>query len=99
MDPKRLIEIRERKLEIRNQLESGNKNIDLDPIQGELRSLEDEQKKIERRMAVAAGINNGTIEARSIKTPGGTMVLIPIIIIKSTRDIIFKELNVLWEKH
>lgn len=66
---KRLQEIRERKTEIRGLLESDNKEIKLEELETEIRSLDDEQKGLEKRMAVAKGINAGTIEANPVKIP------------------------------
>ncbi len=65
---KRLKEIEERKLQIRSLLESGE-TADLDALDTELRALDEEKAQIERRQAIAAGINAGTIPASSIPNP------------------------------
>jgi HK97 family phage major capsid protein len=67
----RLSEIRERKIEIRSQLESED-DVDLDNLENELRELGEEQAKIEKRqrlMSEADSINDGTSnESRTIHT-------------------------------
>ena len=60
----RTAEIEERKAEIRVLLE-GESEVDLDALQKELRELDEEKQKIEKRKAIAAGIEAGTIEGRS----------------------------------
>lgn len=68
MFEKRLKEIEVRKLEIRRLLESDEKleKEQLDKLEAELKSLEDEKKDLERRKAIAEGIQAGTAQARSI---------------------------------
>lgn len=66
---KRLKEIRDRKVEIRKLLEGDNKDIKLDELDKELRSLDTEQKDIEKRMVIAKGINEGTISADPVPQP------------------------------
>lgn len=56
---KRLIEIRNRKEEIRTMLQ-GNEKVDMDAIQKELDSLDAEQRDIEKRQEMAERINIGT---------------------------------------
>lgn len=63
--PGRLAEIETRKAEIRTKLES-DEEVDLDALEKELRSLEDEAKKIEKRQEIASKINTGEFEARSV---------------------------------
>ena len=55
---KRLIEIRNRKEEIRKALQ-GEGKVDLKALQEELRSLDAEQKEIEEREKIAHDINVG----------------------------------------
>lgn len=66
---KRLKEIEARKWEIRQLLESDDKNIDLEKLEEELRSLEEEKKELEKRKAIADGINVGTVQTRTIEKP------------------------------
>lgn len=67
----RLTEIRERKTEIRTQLQ-GDEDVDLDKLESELRELGEEQEKIEKRqrlMQEADSINDGSsTESRTIQT-------------------------------
>lgn len=65
---KRLKEIAARKVEIRKLLEADN-SADLDALEKELRELDDEQKQLERRKAIAEGINAGTIEGTPVENP------------------------------
>lgn len=60
----RLIEIEQRKAEIRSLLE-GDAEVDLEALEKELRDLDAEKTKIEKRKAVASGIQAGTLEART----------------------------------
>lgn len=55
---KRLIEIRQRKEEIRTMLQ-GNGKVDMDAVQKELEELDAEQKEIEKRQEMAEKINTG----------------------------------------
>ena len=55
---KRMEEIRARKEEIRNMLETGEK-IDMSSIKEELRKLDAEQKELEERAKMAEAINEG----------------------------------------
>jgi len=64
---KRLAEIKERKVEIRKLLES-EEQIDLNKINEELRQLEEEEKELRKRQEIAKGIQDGTIQARTIET-------------------------------
>lgn len=72
MFEKRLKEIEARKLEIRQLLESGEKleKEQLDKLEAELKSLEDEKKDLERRKAIAEGIQTGTVQTRNVATFG-----------------------------
>lgn len=65
---KRMAEIRERKAELRAQLESGDQ-VDLDAIEKELRELDDEVTALEKRQQTLAGINNGSLPANEIPNP------------------------------
>lgn len=73
---KRLMEIKERKREIRAKLEKDEPGLDLNAIEKELRDLEEEEMAIEKRYRTAEAIKNGEIEARSIVKPqiGGSKV-------------------------
>ena len=66
----RLKEIAERKQEIRSLLEKGNKNINLDEIEKELRELDEEEKEIRRRQEIIEGMNNNAPTKR--QKPGET---------------------------
>lgn len=65
----RLEEINKRKMEIRSLLESGEKIENLDELEKELRSLNDEQTEIQRRQQIADGINTGTIPSNEVPKP------------------------------
>lgn len=67
---KRLKEIRDRKVEIRTLLEGDSKDIKLDELETELRGLDQEQSDIEKRIAIAKGINDNTIVAKPLPMPG-----------------------------
>lgn len=64
---KRLAEIAARKLEIRSLLESDGP-IEFDKIEAELKALEAEETELRRRLDVARGIQEGTVEARVIES-------------------------------
>jgi len=64
---KRLQEIEQRKLEIRQLLEDETKEINLDELEAELRNLEAEKKDIEKRMQIAAGIAAGKEDVKIIE--------------------------------
>lgn len=64
---KRLQEIEARKAELRGVLENDGK-ADLDAIESELKSLADEEQELRRRLDVAASIQAGTHEARTVET-------------------------------
>lgn len=65
----RLEEIKQRKMEIRGILEGPDKIEDLDAVEKELRALNDEEKEIERRQAMANGINDGTEGSEPLPKP------------------------------
>src|SRR5690606_12823732 len=65
---KRLQEIEARKAEIRQLLET-DENVDLDAVETELKSLNDEEQELRRRLDVAASIEAGTApEVRVIES-------------------------------
>lgn len=68
MNP-RLIEIRARKVEIRGLLTDNTKTVNLDELETELRSLDAEEKELERRQQIADGINTGAITGNPINPP------------------------------
>lgn len=63
----RLAEIEKRKAEIRALLQ-GNEEVDLDKLETELRELDAEKAKIEKRAKIAADLNAGSIEGRRMDT-------------------------------
>lgn len=65
---KRLAEIANRKAEIRSLLDS-TETADLDALEKELRDLDAEKISLEKRKAIAAGINTGNIAATSLGNP------------------------------
>lgn len=65
---KRMNEIRNRKAELRRTLETDTQ-ADLDAITQELRELDEEQTKLEKRKSTIEGINLGTIPANEIENP------------------------------
>lgn len=65
---KRLQEIEARKLEIRSLLEGDNKDINLDELEKELKALDAEKQELERREQIAAGIQTGTVQTRTLTT-------------------------------
>lgn len=68
---KRLQEIEARKKEIRTLLEQdGDDNLNLEELEQELRSLDEEKEKLEKRAQIAAGIHAGDIPANPIPKPG-----------------------------
>lgn len=72
MFEKRLQEIEARKLEIRQLLESDNKDINLDEFEKELRALEAEKQELERRKSIAESIQAGTVQPKTITVIGQT---------------------------
>ena len=64
---KRLQEIEARKVELRVVLESDEK-ANLDEIEAELKSLAAEEQELRRRLDVAAAIQTGTAEVRTVET-------------------------------
>ena len=64
----RMAEIRARKAELRTQLESSEK-VDLDAIEKELRTLDEEYNTLEKRQQTIDGINSGAIPANAISNP------------------------------
>lgn len=64
----RLQEIEARKKEIKGLLE-GNTDVDLDALETEIRALEEEATKIEKRAEMAGRIHAGEVEVREILKP------------------------------
>ena len=64
----RIAEINARKLEIRSLLE-GKEDVDMDALEKELRELNEELAKLEKRAAVAASIQEGKIQAPVVDKP------------------------------
>lgn len=69
MIKKRLKEIEARKLEIRKLLEKDNEDLNLDELQEELRTLDEEKQKLEKRAQIAKDIQAGNIDANPIAKP------------------------------
>lgn len=67
----RMNEIRNRKNEIRAQLESGEQ-IDLDAVEKELRDLDDEYAALEKRQRTIDDINNNNVPVNVIANPVAT---------------------------
>lgn len=65
---KRMVEIRNRKAELRNTLETDTK-ADLDAITKELRDLDEEYTNLEKRKATIEGISLGTVTVTEISNP------------------------------
>lgn len=65
---KRMAEIRNRKVELRQTLENDT-NADLDAITEELRNLDTEYADLEKRKATIDGINIGTVPTNEIENP------------------------------
>src|SRR5690554_3585516 len=62
---KRLVEIEQRKAEIRGLLE-GDQNVDLNKLEEELRQLTNEEKEMRRRQEMAQAIQSGAVQARAV---------------------------------
>lgn len=65
---KRMVEIRNRKAELRRALETDT-TADLDAITNELRDLDEEYSNLEKRKATIDGINLGAIPATEVPNP------------------------------
>ena len=65
----RLAEIEQRKLEIKELLESNAKDINLEELRSEIEALNAEKAQIEERKQIAEGITVGTIDAEKIEKP------------------------------
>ena len=65
MDNKRLQEINERKIEIRQALES-EENVNIDELRSEIEALNEEAKQIEERAEIANKINENKIESKIV---------------------------------
>ena len=68
---RRMEEIRQRRAELKAQLES-NETLDLDAIEKELRELDEETKALERRQQTLDGITAGTLPTNVIGNPATT---------------------------
>jgi HK97 family phage major capsid protein len=68
MIEKRLHEINERKSEIRSILES-DQEVNLEEMETELRTLNEEKDSLEKRMATASSITKGEVPAQIIEKP------------------------------
>lgn len=67
---KRLQEIEARKQEIRALLESEEQeDVDLDELEQELRALDEEKEKLEKRAKIAASIQSGSVDATPLIKP------------------------------
>src|SRR5690606_23608272 len=67
---KRLQEIEARKQEIRALLESEEQeDVDLDELEQELRALDEEKEKLEKRAKIAASIQSGAVDATPLIKP------------------------------
>lgn len=66
----RLLEIEKRKQDIRSLLEGGQE-VDLEALETELRTLDEEKNKIEKRATIAAGIQSGVVLGNPIPKPAG----------------------------
>src|SRR5690554_6563735 len=64
-------EIEERKLEIRKMLEEDNGELNLEELEEELRALDEEKQKLEKRAKIAEGIQAGEVKANTIPKPQG----------------------------
>lgn len=69
MFEKRMKEIEARKLEIRGLLESDSPDVNLDELEAELRNLDKEKADLEKRQALAAGIQSGEVPAAPVPVP------------------------------
>lgn len=72
MFEKRLLEIKARKLEIRGLLSGNDATLKLDDIQTELVTLEAEERSLVKKAALLAGLNDDTIEGRTVVKPTDT---------------------------
>lgn len=101
---KRLLEIKARKLEIRGLLSGNDASIKLDEIQTELAALEVEQRSLEQKVTMLAGLNAGETEARAIAKPIDTP---PVVnesekrgkALKENRSVTIASAGVLLTKH
>lgn len=71
---KRLAEIDARKLEIRSLLENGDKDVELNKVDEELRALETEEKELRQRLKIAQGIAAGEVQVRTVASTQPTEV-------------------------
>lgn len=66
MFEKRMAEINARKQEIRKLLLEGNEQVDLDKLEAELNSLEQEEQELRRRQEMASKIQAGAVQTRTV---------------------------------
>ncbi|OGO90337.1 MAG: hypothetical protein A2Y17_12270 [Clostridiales bacterium GWF2_38_85] len=88
MFKKRMLEIQARKAEIRKTLETDT-SADLDALEKELRTLDTEFADLERRTAIAAGLNSGTLDGNLLENPLNN---------PQARGVVFTRENVLASK-
>ena len=101
---KRLLEIQARKLEIRGLLSGTDATIKLDEIQVELTALETEERSLNKKAELLAGLNAGGVEGRGIDKPAGN---VPVVnesekrgkALKESRSVTVASVGVLLTKH
>lgn len=71
MNEKRLKEIRARKAEIKSLLEDTSKDVNLEEINKELDSLNEEQRSLEKRAEIAKGLETGEVDPDTEETVPG----------------------------
>lgn len=71
MNEKRLKEIRARKAEIKSLLEDTSKDVNLEEINTELDSLNEEQRSLEKRAEIAKGLETGEVDPDTVETVPG----------------------------
>lgn len=71
MNEKRLKEIRARKAEIKSLLEDTSKDVNLEEINTELDSLNEEQRSLEKRAEIAKGLETGEVDPDTEETVPG----------------------------
>ena len=71
MNEKRLKEIKARKAEIKSLLEDTSKDVNLEEINSELDSLNEEQRSLEKRAELAKGLETGEVDPDNVETVPG----------------------------
>lgn len=71
MNEKRLKEIKARKAEIKSLLEDTSKDVNLEEINTELDSLNEEQRSLEKRAEIAKGLETGEVDPDNVETVPG----------------------------